>query len=127
MSCADACIDMDYDDDNEFYVETTPTARKPHVCCECGQTIQPGQPYERVTGKSDGAVWTVKSCAICREIRKALVCGSWQFGELWESIREGVFPAWEQLSPLDCLAKIDSLDARDKLRTEYAEWREDAR
>ena len=124
MSCADVCLDHDYDESNEFYSEAIVTARKPHQCCECKETIRPGQQYERATGKSDGDVWTSKTCALCREIRKAFVCGTWTFGLLWESIEEGMFPVWETAGPIDCLAKLDTIEARDKCREYYRKWKE---
>lgn len=123
MSCADVCIDMDYDESNAFYHEAIVVARKAHQCCECRETIPPGSRYQRVTGKSDGDVWTSKTCADCMAIRNALVCGSWVFGLLWEEIEQGVFPAWLTTSPIDCLAKIDELSARQKLRDRFAEWK----
>lgn len=79
MSCADVCLDMDYDGDNEFYAEVIRTARQPHACCECGRTI----------------------------------------------LEDEIFPAWLKTSAIDCLAKIDSLAARDKLRDAFNEWRKD--
>ncbi len=120
--CSDVCIDMDYDESNEFYTAIMRKARRPHQCRECHQTIQPGEKYEYVSGKSGGDVWMAKTCAICLAIRDALVCGTWVHGQLWEEIEEGIFPAWQRLSPLDCLAKIDSLAARDALRARYRMW-----
>jgi hypothetical protein len=125
--CADVCLDHYYEDGNDFYSEAVVVARKPHACCECGETITPGQQYERATGKSEGEVWTAKSCKECREIRKAFVCGGWVFGHLWESIEEGMFPAWDTAGPIDCLAKLDSVEARDKCRDRYRQWKEDQR
>ncbi len=123
MSCADVCLDHDYDCyETAFYSETLAKARKPHVCCECGEAIPVGVIYQRATGKSDGEVWTAKSCAACAEIRKAFVCGSWTFGMLWESIEEGMFPVWNERGPIDCLAKLDTLEARNKCRDRYADW-----
>lgn len=127
MGCADVCLDHCYDEDNELYAESTVTARKPHTCCECGVTIAPGQSYQRVSGKSDGRMWTAKTCAVCVEIRRAFVCGTWIFGELWQSIEEGMFPVWDTSGPIDCLAKLDTREARDKCRERYRQWREDQR
>ena len=121
MSCADICIDMDYDNDNVFFSERMVTARKEHKCCECGAAIHCGQIFEYAKGKND-AFWTAKTCAECAEIRKAMVCGTWVYGMLFEEIRASVFPEWKQSSPIDCLAKIDSLAARNKLREAYADW-----
>jgi hypothetical protein len=123
MSCADVCLDHDYDEGNDFYSETKPRARKPHRCCECGETIHVGAVYQRASGKADGEIWTTRSCAVCCEIRSAFVCGSWEFGRLWESIREEIFPIWEESGPIDCLAKVETLEARNKLREEYQDWK----
>ena len=123
MSCADACIDMDYGGDvNDFYRELTRTARKAHTCCECRFTIPPGARYWYASGKSDGDVWSAKTCATCYEIRRALVCGAWVFGLLWEEIEQGVFPVWDERGPWDCLAQIESITARDAIRTRYDEY-----
>jgi len=124
MGCADVCLDHAADCDNEFYSDSIVKARKPHKCCECGFTIAPGQQYERVSGKSDGDIWVSKTCGPCAEIRKAFVCGSWIFGQLWESIEEGMFPAWDTSGPIDCLAKLETREARDVCRERYREWKE---
>jgi len=38
----------------EFYEEKRCIARKPHVCCETGRTIRPGEIYWRCTGVWEG-------------------------------------------------------------------------
>lgn len=125
MNCADVCLDHDADCENEFYRESICVARQPHTCCECGNAITPGMKYERVSGKSEGVVWTSKSCLLYMEIRKTFICGSWIFGNLWESIRDGMFPIWDKSGPIDCLAKLDTREARDKCRQQYADWKAD--
>jgi hypothetical protein len=125
MSCADVCISHDYDRSAEFYTEKMVTARKPHVCCECSVRILPGNRYERASGKHDGNIWTETTCALCSEVRHAFVCHSWVFGQLWESIEEEMFPIWNERGPLDCLAKLTTLEARNLCRDRYAEWRND--
>jgi hypothetical protein len=123
MSCADVCLDMDHDG-NEFYTEAMRTARKPHRCCECQRTIQPGERYEHAAGKGHGdRVFTAKTCAECSAIRDALVCGSWVFEQLWEAIEESVFPTWIHTGPWDCLAKIESVDARKALSDAFYAWK----
>ena len=125
VSCADVCINHDYDvEDSEFYVERATCARREHRCVECGGTISVQDRYWRGSGKNDGRVWTVKTCSLCYEIRRAFVCGSWIFGELWEAIREEMFPIWNERGPIDCLAKLESREARDKCREEYRVWLE---
>lgn len=119
MSCAEVCLDHDFDCSNDFYHEAVVKARKVHKCCECGEAIPVGASYQRASGKSEGDVWTAKTCVVCAEIRRAFVCGSWTFGYLWESIEEGMFPVWDTQGPLDCLAKLESLEARNKCRDRY--------
>jgi hypothetical protein len=124
--CDDVCIDMDYDEENAFYSALIRTARKEHKCCECGRTIRAGEIYEYVSGKTDGDVWTAKTCAECTAIRKALVCGTCVHGGLWEAIEDhGVFERWTRTSPIDCLAKVETLEARNVLRHRFTEWRKD--
>lgn len=124
MSCADVCIDMDVNVYNDFYCETQRKAQKPHICCECRETIKPGKDYWHAVGKSEGDIWTAKTCAVCYEVRRTFVCGSWEFGGLWQAIRDVLFPSWDVSGPIDCLAKVETLEARNKLRKEYADYKE---
>ena len=125
MSCQDQCVVMDYYDvTNDFYRETTRRAAKPHRCCECGEAIAVGEIHEYVTGKSEGDFWQNRTCAACAEIRKAFCCGSWLFTELWESIRDQLFPQWNEMTAIDCLAKLTSDAAIAKMRAKYAEYSE---
>ena len=49
--------------------ETNPTARKKHLCCECGSEIDPGEKYWRVSGLWDD--WqTFKTCEVCQKIKE---------------------------------------------------------
>lgn len=125
MSCAEVCIgDMGYEGSSgDFACESTRLARRRHRCCECNREIDPGELYEHVAGKSDGGMFAEKTCAECAEIRKALVCGNFFYGMLWESIAEEVFPAWDRTGPWDCLAKIDSPAARQALTDSYAAYK----
>ena len=124
--CADVCLDMDADfGGSDFYTESMHTARKAHKCCECGDAIAPGQRYERASGKSDGEMWSFATCASCADIRDSFVCGSWVYGMLWESIQESMFPVWDRKGPIDCLAKLETLEARNKCRERYADWKKD--
>jgi hypothetical protein len=53
----------------DLYRESTPKARKQHVCCECGATIDPGETYQRVEGMWDGRFYTFKTCDFCAQVR----------------------------------------------------------
>jgi hypothetical protein len=41
------------------------TARKSHVCCECGEEIAPGRRYERLRTLYKGSWDTFKTCTSC--------------------------------------------------------------
>lgn len=126
MPCADACLYQDCDtDSNEFYVEATVRkSRKPHRCCECRDTIPAGEGYQRATAKSDGVVWSRVTCLLCVQIRKAFCCDGWVFGALREDMCEQLFPAWAISGPWDCLAKIETREARDKAARWFEAWRD---
>ena len=47
-----------------------PTARKEHVCCECGGTIKVGESYQLFSGVWDGHGASFKTCAECCEARE---------------------------------------------------------
>lgn len=48
-----------------FFDVATPRARKAHRCDECRRTIEPGETYQRITGKWDGDIATYNRCAHC--------------------------------------------------------------
>lgn len=117
MSDCNVCITSDYGEWGRFscLCEITfsscsqPKARKAHRCCECGKAIQPGQNYERYTGKCNGALYTCATCLVCAEIRTKFHCGgSWLFETLWDDMREEVFPSLTTgcLEGLSAIAKV---------------------
>lgn len=124
MSCQDVCLYAGDGDRPEFYVESTPRARKEHKCCECGRTITVGEKHQAASGKWDGDISTYRTCAECVEIRAAFCCDGWTFLMLWESIRDEMFGEWRknELRIIDCLAKLASPTAVAKMREEYAEY-----
>lgn len=126
MGCADTCVVMNYDGYSEFTRETFPRARKPYRCDECLGEIPVGAVHQSLVGKSDGDLWTARTCAPCAEIRKAFVCDSWEVAALWEEIAEQLFREWNDMLAIDCLAKLSTQPAIDKMREKYAEYREDS-
>ncbi len=94
MCMIDAC------DINEFYHARNPTARKEHTCDECGRTIEVGEKYESVVAKSDGQLWSCKTCRHCVAVREWLreVCGGWVhhavLEDLHEHLHESLNPRW---------------------------------
>lgn len=126
MSCADACLWMGDNPANAFHVARIRRARRPRACCECRRVIAPGERYEYVSAKNEGGLFTVHTCFPCVEVRTAFTCDGWLYGELWEAMRDQLFPAWRlHGTMIDCLAKLPSLEARDLCRAQYAEWAND--
>jgi len=78
---------QDYGDTPTYHRERDVVARKEHVCCECGETIQPGTRYERVDGVWDGEWSIFCTCLTCANIR-SLYCSAWVYGGLDEALCE---------------------------------------
>ena len=77
---------IDSEDWLEYYKRQVVTAKKEHICLECGQTIPAGDRYERATGYNDEyRNWEVfKTCEACLSVRDTLICdGDYQHGDLW--------------------------------------------
>ena len=123
MSCNDVCVVMDYDCCNEFYRDGFRHARKEHRCCECGETIAKGSYHHHATGKAHGEFWENRTCSECHEIRVVFSCDGWVFGELWESVDDQLFSRWDEMKAIDCLSRLTTQSAIDKMRGKYAEYR----
>lgn len=106
-------FDVEFDEENQLYVETWRTARKPHRCGECQQSIAIGDRYLRVVGKTDGRIWTALLHEACNEILHEFNEGGWYFGRLREDFSE-VWAAGNPLQP--CLNRLTSVAAKAKLR-----------
>ena len=79
----------DCDNMPEFCTITNPIARKPHKCCECGETIAVGERYDSCRGKWDSGVQTMRTCLACVELRDSLAAlddGCFCFGELADAV-----------------------------------------
>lgn len=55
----------------ELFESKQVTARKDHICCECGVTIQKSTKYQVLSGLWDGDFSTFKQCKRCAVIYKA--------------------------------------------------------
>lgn len=124
MGCQDACVSMDYEGSSDFYRAETRKARKPHRCCECREVINVGEVHQYVAGKSDGEFWEDRTCAACHEIRRVFVCGAHVLETLWEEIGYQLFPEWNEITAIDCLARLTTQAAIDKMRAKYADYQE---
>lgn len=84
---ASSCVYVDHDSYPEFCSEKLVRARKPHICGECGDPIQPGDLHEYVTGKWDGCFSDHRTCARCLNVRHDYF-ESWIYGEMVEAFQE---------------------------------------
>ncbi|WP_237881872.1 hypothetical protein [Pseudomonas sp. PGPR40] len=80
---------------SDFQTESTPTARKVHICEECHGHIEPGQKDQLISGSWDGDMASFKTCIPCLEARNwATVQPEWggdgehlyYFGQLEEDL-----------------------------------------
>jgi hypothetical protein len=87
----------------EFCTTAIHTARKPHKCSECGDTIAPGTLYEYVSGSWGEGLDVFKICPRCVTLWQAIHddeiasgCREWEswppYGGLWECAGEYVPP-----------------------------------
>lgn len=119
MSC-NVCL-AGYDAENEFFSVTHVKARKPHRCEECRQPITVGTTYARETGKGDGAIFTVTTCALCFEIRATFTCGrGYEFGRLWEDMADQAFP--ELTTASECFTEL-SAEAKTVVLERWRAWK----
>jgi hypothetical protein len=84
----DACCSSCDLDGPQVATCETPTARVSHVCCECRETIHPGERYEYVRGLWDGYWSTVKTCMTCVRIREDYCGDCYEYGGLAEALWE---------------------------------------
>lgn len=77
------CIYVGDYDPPEVYSQVLRRARREHTCCECGETITPGDLYEVAKGKWDGDWNEYKTCARCVNVRTDYFRG-WFFGLMVE-------------------------------------------
>ena len=118
--CVD--IEMDYDERPKFSHRKWRRARKPHVCCECRGAISKGDGYEYVVGIWGDKWLTFKTCEGCRDIRGALFCGGWTYGQMYEDLVEFDMVDFQvDTPPAGCvITELTEIGAR-KLKAYWAE------
>lgn len=126
MSCQDVCLWSDYDNGPDFYREATRKAGKRHRCCECREMIEVGESHHYASGKWDGDFGDFRTCAVCVEIRLTFACKGFVFEQLWEDIREQIFSEWNEMTQIDCLARLKTDAAIAKMRAKFVEYQEAA-
>jgi hypothetical protein len=88
-------------------------ARKEHECCECGESIRPGQKYEDATGiDGEGESYQFRTCLTCKAIREHYCPHGWMWTCLAETIQECLGFDYRTL-PTEAEARaIDAEDAK---------------
>ena len=88
----------DFDGDPSEWCRTkTVKARKEHRCCECGGSILPGDWYQRINGKWDGAIEEYKTCLVCAQIRSDYCAPLSMLREtLWEGLEVDYLGEWDE-------------------------------
>ncbi len=70
------------DDCADLYRDEFPKARKPHKCYECGESILPGQKYQKSTILFECRWSEYKTCMPCFRVRDRYCHYGFYFGEL---------------------------------------------
>ena len=100
-----SCIYIDSFDYSSFYREELPTARKMHMCSECGRDINKGENYKKEVGLWQDGFVTFKTCIDCLSIRDEFFCGGWNFGSVLVDLEEYIKEAHGKISE-DCIINL---------------------
>jgi len=84
----DVCCCLDVDGFGREIACEIRRARKEHTCCECLQTIKPGDQYEHYRGVYDDDIFTAKTCLPCAGIRRDFFHCGWYYGQMREDFYE---------------------------------------
>jgi len=79
MECATVACDVD--EWCTVLEEKQPTARKPHKCRECKETIATGEKYNLEVTLFDGKITRYKTCLDCMSIRNEFFKEGFFYGE----------------------------------------------
>ncbi len=115
-----ACLYGGFDgceEGREFFSETTRTARKLWVCYECREQIHPKSRYVHTAQSDEGRVLVYRMCLRCAEIKRALYCDGWYWGQLWEDITDQIFSNGGMT--IACLEKLTTPEAKRYLQQRW--------
>jgi hypothetical protein len=87
-------------------------AVKTHKCEECGEDILPGENYEKIVGKIDGQLFTVKTCSSCLSMRNTFF-DSYYYHMIWDDLENEIEETYGNVSEA-CMVKLDK-KAREKV------------
>jgi hypothetical protein len=88
-------------------------ARVPHTCVECRRLIRAGEQYEYVAGKWDDGLVSYYTCVDCVSVRDTFFCYGYNYGCVWDDIREHIGAVDGNISS-DCLLALTPA-ARDDI------------
>jgi hypothetical protein len=105
MKCA--CVYIGEYEPNDFFENKKIKARKDHLCCECGRTIEKGEEYERVSlrQRGDKNFQHYETCSDCLSIREAFFCEGYIFEEQDENLLQHITDMRGEISS-ECLADL---------------------
>jgi hypothetical protein len=111
----------DYDGDQaSVFNSHVLKARKSHTCYECEETIQPGDRYERVSGKWGDEWRTYRFCLPCSEIATEFSDNARCFGYLWEGMGEN----WDEGAHITaCMNRMSTAAAKKCLHDQWLKWK----
>ena len=118
-----ACLYGGYDgceEGREFFSETTRTARKRWTCYECREHIEPKSHYIHTAQSEYGDVSVHRTCLCCWEIRKALYCDGWYWGQLWKDITDQIFSQGGMT--IACLDKLTTPEAKTFIQQRWMDY-----
>lgn len=121
---SDGYCEVDFSDADadpvEFCKRKTVTARKAHICSECGGPIAAGEHYQRVASVFEGEFGVDKICAPCQETAGEFGCHI-VGGVLWEMLYE----EWDQGAHVQaCINRLESARAKEHMRQQWVKWQE---
>ncbi len=81
---------QDHPETGEDTGTTWCTSLRPRGCCECGELVEPGQPYDRFEGwNPEDTCWEIfDTCSVCMSIWDDLGCNGRVIGGLDEALWE---------------------------------------
>lgn len=88
------------------------TAKKDHLCFECGDVIKKGTRYEKTSGVWDGTFATFKTCRGCLSLREEFFRSAYYYGRIWGDFRTYVDEVGAEISE-KCLSNLTPT-AREK-------------
>ena len=113
------CISADYGEAADVYNSQIRRAAKPHKCFECDKEIAVGEKHEYVSSLYEGEWSSWRTCLVCAEIRDAFYCDGSLSGQVWDDMREVVFPKMNTT----CLARLQTVAAKQELMKRWQDWK----